>query len=377
MPTLELIVGLDLGRVIRVIPGHRRDELSPRAKAQLAFFGERPKPVIATEQLYLLDVQAVERTEDEPGADDSLFLYGMLRGPYPSALDEGVVAVDGQLRTSRGAVLHGLALGTHGAFATEGGACGSRVVHAIVPGGPVETPSVVLAFPLVPMGDDATNELVAAQLFHDVIGALRTDLGDDLANDPVPVPSRARHERELERAGWVIQGEYAVQKSAGRPASLFKPAKKQRLPREAKLDELSQIGFAQFHRLPPRPEIVHLREVLGIERNGAILPSPPKSAPARVALPGLPPSAPPPPIAAPPVATPPDQRRKRPPTPVGFGAPERPATKRRRDTWIKVQVEQHQKQHQAPPKVTSPGRVESDEAVAAWMYEQFSKPENS
>ncbi|MCX5744556.1 MAG: hypothetical protein NT062_18860, partial [Proteobacteria bacterium] len=323
-------------RVIRVVDGTQRDALPERARAQLAFVGGRTIPRIETEELYLLDVQAVARLPDEPGADDPLYLYGMLRGPYPAALDAGVAALEGQLATTRGALLHGLALGTAAAFHAERGASGTRCVHAVLPGGRRygATAPVVLAFPLVPMGEDATNELVAAQLFHDVIGALRTDLNDDLGRDPVPVPSRARYERELEAAGWTIEGAHAVRRAGGRIASLFTPATKQQLPREADVDGFAALAMTQVARLPgwPTAEVARLRTQLLLDR-----PFTPTRTP-----PPLPPS----------------------PRPT----PSAPKKQRKADGWIKVQVDAHTAPDRPPPQVTVPGRVHDEEAVASWMY---------
>ncbi|MBA3541277.1 MAG: hypothetical protein H0T79_16820, partial [Deltaproteobacteria bacterium] len=269
--TTELIIGLDLGRVIRVVSATQRAQLSERARDQLAFHAAR-RPIFSVDadELYLFDLQAVERLPDTPGADDPLYLYGMLRGPYPAALQAGVVPVEGQLSTTRGPLLDGLALGIQRAFLYEGGAHGTRCAHAILPADredPTSPRSVVLAFPLVPMGDDGTNELVAAQMVHDVLGALRTDLGDDLATDPIPVPSRRCYERDLAAAGWHIDGELAIHRDGkGRLASLFSPARKQRLPREAALDDYVTLVTTQLARLPgwPSPARATLHRRLGI-----------------------------------------------------------------------------------------------------------------
>lgn len=248
--TVELVIGLDLGRVLRVV-GTR--ELPRRARAQLAFHERaRPRLAIHADELYVLDVQSVEYRPDVPGtADDPVFLHGVLRGPYPQGLVAGVQGLEGQLATTRAPLLDGLALGIERSFIYEAGRCGNTCTHAVLPLEGGKTRSVVLAFPLVPMGDDGSNELVAADLIRTVLGAMRADLGDDLSRDPMPVSSRRHHERALVAAGWKIEGDRAVRRRGrNRLVALFLPSKKQRLPREVPLIEWRALIDAQLTRLP-------------------------------------------------------------------------------------------------------------------------------
>jgi hypothetical protein len=189
--TEELVIGLDSGRVIRVVASR---DLPARARAQREFHERtRPRLALHADELYVMDVQAVERLPDAPGVDDPLFLYGVLRGPYPEGLIDGVYGIEGQLATTRRPLLDGLAFGIERSFLYESGQCGTTCTHAALPVDVAASRSLVLAFPLVPMGDDGSNELVAGQLIHDVLGAMRTDLGDNLAADPVPVPNRRQY----------------------------------------------------------------------------------------------------------------------------------------------------------------------------------------
>ncbi len=275
--TKELVIGLDLGRVIRVV--ETRD-LPTRARKQLEHHERtRPRLAIYADALYVMDVQAVECLPDAPGADDPMFLYGVLRGPYPQGLVDGVYGIEGQLATTRGPLLDGLAFGIERSFLYESGHCGKTCTHAALPIDIGATRSLVLAFPLVPMGDDGSNELVAAELIHEVLGAMRTDLGDDLARDPVPVPNRRQYERDLVKAGWKIKGEMAVNRSGrGRIASLFVPARKQKLPREIKLAAYAPLVAAQLARLPGWPEERRaLHDRLGLKAPAPPLPTPPKN----------------------------------------------------------------------------------------------------
>jgi hypothetical protein len=322
----RLVIGLDIGRVIRVV--EMPAELTARARAQLhAHEKARPWQVIRAEELYVFDVQAVEKQPDTPGADDPLFLYGVLRGPYPEGLRDGVSGVEGQLASRRGELLDGLNSGIQHAFHYERGSYGTRCIHASLPidvgGG-----SVVLAFPLVPMGDDGSNEPVAAQVIYDVLGAMRADLGDDLAEHPVPVIDRAGFERELTNAGWTVKGDTAVHSGGkSRFASLFAPSKKQKLPREVKLDDYVMLVHEQLCRLPgwPEPARSSLHARIGVTMPRPRTPTPPipvqgraptspgvEVAPARTrttpnVLPPMPPPPPPP--------------RPRPPTNPGLPPP--------------------------------------------------------
>ncbi len=326
----KLVIGLDIGRVIRVVA--LPAELSAPARAQLhAHEKTRAWQVIRAEQLYVLDVQAVEKQPDTPGADDPLFLYGVLRGPYPEGLRDGVSGVEGQLASRRGELLDGLITGIQHAFHYETGRYGTRCVHASLPidiGGD----AVVLAFPLVPMGDDGSNEPVAAQVLYDVLGAMRADLGDDLAEHPVQVLDRAAYERELTTAGWAIKGDTAIHTGGkSRFASLFAPSKKQKLPREVKLDDYVMIVHEQLSRLPgwPEPARSTLHARIGVTMLQPRTPTPPIPVQGRAEPPPLPPRTRTTPGVLPPTPPPlPPAARPRPPTNPGLPPP--PFTPRNR-----------------------------------------------
>jgi hypothetical protein len=394
--TTELVIGLDLGRVIRVVRGAAAAELPARARDQLAFHAtRRPQLSIYTDELYVMDVQAVERLPDAPGADDPLYLYGMLRGPYPAAFASGVIAVEGQLATTRGPLLDGLALGIQRSFTYEYGSCGASCVHALVPADR-DARSAVVAFPLVPMGDDGSNELVAAQLIHDVLGALRTDLGDDLASDPIPVPNRRIYERDLVAAGWTIQGDTAINREGkGRLASLFSPARKQRLPREASLPEYVPLITSQLVRLPGWPEPARSALHARLGDHGPSVPAapvPPPPSPAAAPVRSRPPTQPPPPPpprrrpptpplpgplphTRPPAAPPPAPPRRR--TPRSPNKPPRTVAKGLTPEvgaalWMKQLIDEHCQPDRPPPRVTMPGRA-AGATVPDWMFDMIER----
>jgi hypothetical protein len=372
----RLVIGLDRGRVIRVVA--MPAELGAHARAQLAFHeARRPWQVIHADELYVLDVQAVEKQPDTPGADDPLFLYGVLRGPYPEALAHGVSGIEGQLATTRGELLDGLAVGIERAFVYEAGRCGTSCTHAMLPieiSGAAKR-SVVLAFALVPMGEDGSNELIAGELIADVLGAMREDLGDDLADDPVPVLDRALRERELVAAGWTIKGEIAVHAGGkGRLASLFAPSRKQRLPREIALAEYVPSIAAQLARLPgwqePARRALHHRLGLTPARPPvrARPPTQPPPLPARARPPTQPPPIPP--RARPPTQPPPIPPRLRPPAqPIPHVRPRPPAEPLPPPSpmeWIRQLIEDHVTPERPPPRVVVPGRS-TGVRVPDWM----------
>lgn len=375
----DLVIGLDLGRVMRVVAA-RPGELPARARAQVAHHEtKRPRFELYLDELHVMDVQAIERQPDAPGADDPLYLYGMMRGPYPAALRDGVVAREGQLATTRGPLLDGLALGIERSFAYESGYCGARCAHLLLPIDGTAR-AAVLAFPLVPMGDDGTNEIVAAQLVHDVLGAMRSDLGDDLANDPVPVPDRRRYEQELAAAGWTVRGDIAVHRGGkSRLASLFSPAKQQKLPEQATLDEYVPLIRTQLARLPGWPEArTQLHEQLGDHgprrtrppTSPSSPPRPPRRPPSSPGLPShqaapFPPPRGPGPLPGPPPFTP-RARRSSPAAPRTVAKGLEPDLAMA--NWMKRLVDQHRDPERPPPHVTVPGRA-AGASVPDWMLD--------
>ncbi len=350
----KLVIGLDIGRVIRVVA--LPAELSARARAQLhAHEKTRAWQVIRAEELYVLDVQAVEKQPDTPGADDPLFLYGVLRGPYPEGLRDGVRGVEGQLASRRGELLDGLITGIQWAFHYESGHYGTRCVHASLPidvGGD----AVVLAFPLVPMGDDGSNEPVAAQVIYDVLGAMRADLGDDLAEQPVQVLDRAAYERELTTAGWTIKGDTAVHSGGkSRFASLFAPSRKQKLPREVKLDDYVMIVHEQLCRLPgwPEPARSALHARIGVTMPRPRTPTPPIPVHGRAEPPPVPARTRTTPGVLPPLPPPlPPAARPRPPTNPGLPPP--PFTPRNRRPTPPISSGKRKTPRTVMPGLTAP-----------------------
>ncbi|MCE9580593.1 MAG: hypothetical protein K8W52_46160 [Deltaproteobacteria bacterium] len=302
----DVIVGLDVARRIHVVPATARRELSAKAQAQLAFdeLTRRRRIVIDADELFLLDVQLVEQPPDVPGIDDPLYLYGTLRGPFPAGLAAGARAFDGQLMTSRGALLDGLRAGVERAFVYTQGGGGARFVHAAVPAEPPEVIAsgrgVVLAFPVPPritLDDDVANEAIVLQLFYDLLRALRTELKDD---EPLPVPSRAVFEKELAGEGWVVEGDRATRpEGRGLLRSLFTTAPSMTLPREATLEEYRALAGLTTARIPgwPSPEVAALaartRHMIGLApgvappgpSGHAIAPPPVADAPVRAPRP--------------------------------------------------------------------------------------------
>ena len=343
----ELVVGTEPGGELRVVMREHAD-LSARARAQLAFHEVASGRVIeiAADELFVFDIQVLEMLPDAPGPNDALYLYGSIRGPYPTVGDQPVRTVDGQLTVTRADLIRGLVDGVLDAFACTPEPRGSRCVHALLPGERAQRleagHGAVLGFPLAPAWTlDAlvSNDLVAAQLLYDVLIALRADLGIKI-DPPLPVPSRQLYEHTLVSAGWRIDGDEAVRPKKGIIGSVFGSAERQRLPRECSLDELVAIATQLLAQVPGVPSA----EITALKRGR--VQSPPQPAP----------PAPP----APPANT------LAPASPPPSAAP-RPRVGTSPSDWMKDFVDAHRTTERPKPTVTAPARAVAPDATPAWM----------
>ncbi len=353
----ELVIGTD-ARGGLCVTNSARDRLEQRARAQLAFHDVASGRTIdiAGDAFHVFDLQAVEMLPDAPGANDALYLYGVIRGPYPAKHDLPIASVAGQLTVTRADLLAGLIDGTARAFAYAPEPRGSRCVHALLPGERADViesgRGIILALPLAPawtLDSLVSNDLVSAQTLYDVLVALRADLGIP-DEPPLPVASRPLFEQSLVAAGWRIDGNEAVRaKSGGLLGSVFGGAERRALPREATLDELVAEARACLSRLPGVPSA----EVVAIERGRLHAPVVPAAAHAS-------PRTPPPP-AVPPASQP------------------RPRVDTPRTEWMKDFVEAHRAPARPRPTVTAPARVVTPDATPSWMkdFADTEKPEKA
>lgn len=351
----ELLIATELGGGLRVVACDR-ERLPQRVRTQLAFHEVAAGRSIelAANELYVLDVQALEMLPDAPGPNDALYLYGALRGPYPALLGKPAASVEGQLTVTRADLLGGLIDGVASAFAYAPEPRGSRCVHALLPGERADAieagRGIVLALPLAPawtLDPVVPNDLVVAQMVHDVLGALRGDLG--VADEPpLPVPSRAALEAQLVAAGWRIEGDAAVRaRGRGMLGAVFGGSERRALPREGTLDELIAEARACLARMPGIPSA----EALALQRRAGRRP-----------LVLRPPTTPPQPPQPPARPAPPQ-----PPRP-------RPRVETPRSDWMKDFVEAHRSPARPRPKVTAPARAVAPEATPAWMAD-FGEPD--
>jgi hypothetical protein len=169
---------------------------------------------LAVDEVWLLDVDALEQLPDTPGTNDPIYLTGTLSGPWP----EAPRSARGRVALTRADWLAGVTAGEpHAVRAGEG-----RCLHAAIPVSREDELAAgrgyALAFALVPreiQPSEPSNEGVVAQLVHDVLGALRADLqaakvAHWLVREKLPVPSRSALEAELVADGWKIRGNSAV-----------------------------------------------------------------------------------------------------------------------------------------------------------------------
>lgn len=346
---VEMIIGVDGGGRLRAVDASARHELAARQQGQLAFHEVASNRTVTVDagELYLFDVQMVELLRDAPGLDDPLYLYGALRGPYPGALDTETAAIEGQLTVTRGNLLAALIDGVERAFCYEPSSSGARCVHALLPGETAEVieegRGLILAFLLAPtalMGGFA-NDLIAGQIFHDVLAALRAELG---VTGTLPIPNRAALEEKLVAEGWDIDGDTATRRGDGRglfASILGRDTERRSLPRQATLEEYVTEAAALLGRMgTPTPATAAIRR-RAAPRGGARVPTPSPFAP-----PAPPPPPVPPPLsmARPRVATPPSE-------------------------WIKDFVDAHRAPDRPPPQLRRPARGVAQESDPDWMHD--------
>lgn len=227
---------------------------------------------VDAEALWLLDADAMEQLPDTPGVNDPIYLRGRLSGPWT---DDGAVIASGRLAITRADLLAALVFGEPYALRlahTISG--GARCLHMALPGGRTDEiaggEAYVLAYALVPyelQPTDPANEPVAAQLIHDVLGALRADFKASrqphwLVREVLPVPSRADLEHRLQSEGWKIRGNTAVRPS-GPPSGIsgfismalgVDYDRKIVLPKEAPLQAFVALAGRMIQSFPGFPD---------------------------------------------------------------------------------------------------------------------------
>jgi hypothetical protein len=314
----EWIVGLDAVGQLIAVPAGDRGQLPASAQAQLAHHevtsGRAPRHIAATE-LFFFSVELVEHPTDAEGANDPVYLYGTLIGPWPG---DALARVPGQLTVSRGAVIAGLVHGASDAFVYAQDAeskTAQRSYHALLPG---DRPDViaggrglVLAYPAVPedmQARNAANDRLVADILYDVLTQLQEDArehgGPELLRQmELPVPSRFMAIADLESRGYEVNGDVAILRPqrgglVGKLAGLL-GGEKVKVPPEATAPEFIELARQALGVLPGWPNDAErtLRPLLraggsGISRAG-LIPSVP-ARPAGTPRP-IPPRPPPPP----------------------------------------------------------------------------------
>jgi hypothetical protein len=350
---VEMVMGTDGNGRLRAVDASARRELPTRAQAQLAFHEVASNRTLTIDagELYLFDLQMVELLRDAPGLNDPLYLYGALRGPYPGALDTETAAVEGQLTVSRGDLLAGLIDGVERAFHYERSSSGARLVHALLPG---ETADVidagrglVLAFPLAPMSmlGGFANDLVAAQIFHDVLVAMRAELR---VAGALPIPNRKALEEQLDAEGWTIEGDTATRLAdRGVVASLLGRGQERRaLPRQGTLEEFVAEATAMLARMgAPSPTTAAIRRRIAARANARVTPPPPP----RPTPPSAPSDAP--------------------------ASTARPRVATSRSEWIQDFVDAHRAPDRPPPQLRRPARAVAPESESDWSSDFEELPE--
>lgn len=289
----EWIVGLDAVGQLIAVPGSERGQLPASAQAQLAHHevtsGRAPRRIAAAE-LFFFTVELVEHPAEAEGANDPIYLYGNMMGPWPG---EALARVPGQLTVSRGSVLAGLVHGASDAFIYAQDAeskTPQRSFHALLPGDRAEVIAegrgLVLAYPAVPeemQTGNACNDRLAADILYEALTQLQEDArehgGPELLREmELPVPSRIQAIAELETRGYEVNGDVAILRRprgglVGKLAGLLS-AEKVKVPPEAAAAEFIELARRVLTILPGWPS--------DVERMLRPLIRPGNSAPARV-----------------------------------------------------------------------------------------------
>jgi hypothetical protein len=314
----EWIVGLDAVGQLLAVPGSERGQLPASAQAQLAHHevtsGRAPRHIAATE-LFFFSVELVEHPAEAEGANDPVYLYGTLIGPWPG---DALSRVPGQLTVSRGAVLAGLVHGASDAFVYVQDAeskTAQRSYHALLPGDRpdvmAEGKGLVLAYPAVPeemQARNAANDRLVADILYDVLTQLQEDAreqgGPELLQQlELPVPSRLMAIADLETRGYEVNGDVAILRKqrgglVGKLAGLI-GGEKVKVPPEGTTPEFIELARKALAVLPGWPNDAErtLRPLIraggsGVSRSGILpnLPARPESTPRPI--PPRPPPAP-------------------------------------------------------------------------------------
>ena len=274
--TQEVWVGVDAaGKLVTDVA----QGLSSRAQAQLSYHevsGGRTRSIDA-QNVFLFDLQLVEQAPDGPGANDPVFLYGVLYGPLPPAGGGPVTAIEGQLTVTRADILEGLVAGAPFAFgyqgATEAPSLGvrPRCFHIALPAARhneiAAGRGIVVAYPLLSVdlfASEPVNEIPVNQLSYDLLSGFWGDLcreeprryGDGKL---LPLPDRATFCKKLQNEGYTVKNDVAVRRKGGL-LGMFTDDEVQ-IPPEGNVDAYLRLASEALQTLTgwPSPRAVAMR----------------------------------------------------------------------------------------------------------------------
>lgn len=247
----EVVVGLD---ALGGLALHAESEdLLPSLRAHLAHAevtGQRRRIACASSDatgLWLFAVELVEQLPDAPGINDAVYLYGTL---YPAS-DAAAEGVRGQLTSTRADLLRGFVDGFDHAFRfpPDEAERAPRAFHLLLPGDRPDALAqgngIVLAYPIVDtalLGEHAGNDLALMGVVHDLLAAMRTEIGKLPA---IPVPDRSAALDALRAEGWDIDERTNVAKKApdgGFFGRLFAEREEIPLPTQATLEAYAALA---------------------------------------------------------------------------------------------------------------------------------------
>ncbi len=264
----EWLVTIDAAGFLGALCDEQLSDLPEVVQQDLAFnevIGSAASRSMDGIEFYTFHLEALEQPPETPGLNDPVYLYGTLYGPFPSASEENLRGIQGQLTVNRLDLLAGLVNSAPYSFHYQTGAAGStsRCFNILLPGDREEEiargKGLVMAYPLMPgeigLGDP-WNEFLVSSLIFDMLAALKEDLEQEKINHPLrnmtlPVVSRFSFEKELEAQGYVIKGEMAMRQPnvAGLLPNILPDVMKNPLPK-AVTNAIGKVIKDKF-TLPP------------------------------------------------------------------------------------------------------------------------------
>ena len=199
--------------------------------------------------VWLMAIEGLKKRENTSGWNDPLEVAGMLFGPFPSPAP---MMVRGHLSTTRGELQDGILVGSWTPFHPE------TAANVLLAG---ESPDELAAG----RGVILAYETNVRKLLHALLSAIRIDQQGEapgkLAEQELPVPSRAELESTLVARGFRVRGDLAERRRPGFLGLFFH--ERVVLPPEGAVSDLLALARVALSEMPgwptPRARLLHER----------------------------------------------------------------------------------------------------------------------